>query len=186
MVTVVGEGARSVVLVGDSHLAEHSTRDVNKLGRRLTGQGWVVHYRAVGGFDTRAALALQAPVPDAAWTIVSLGANDAAPWKQVPVPEFRSNLHRLLQRYGHSELLVLGPPPVREPASDPLGRTNAVLLAYGQAASEVAETVGAAFLDLFDLVATDGSHHVEDGLHLNDDAYEALLAAVLQRLSSVG
>ncbi|HEX4698952.1 MAG TPA: GDSL-type esterase/lipase family protein [Actinomycetes bacterium] len=168
----------SLLLVGDSHLAETTTRDVAPVAARLRRLGWELTSLAVGGLDTRAARRLLPdPLPATDATVVSFGSNDAAPWKQVPLAEFTIWYAELLARIASPVTVVMGPPPVREDRDDPRGRTNAVLDDYAAAALQVAESSGVRFLDLREVLdpATDLD---EDGLHLADSGARAAAAAL--------
>jgi lysophospholipase L1-like esterase len=168
----------SLLLVGDSHLAETTTRAAVPVAARLRRLGWELASLAVGGLDTRAALRLlpdRLPVADA--TVVSFGSNDAAPWKQVPLEAFTIGYAEILGRVASPVTVVMGPPPVREDRDDARGRTNAVLDGYAAAARAVAESSGARFLDLRD-VLDPASDLDEDGLHLADSGARAAAAAL--------
>ena len=168
----------SLLLVGDSHLAETTTRDVVPVAARLRRLGWELTSLAVGGLDTRAALELLPnPLPAADATVVSFGSNDAAPWKQVPLDEFTTGYAEILGRVTSPVTVVLGPPPVREDRDDARGRTNVVLDVYSAAARQAAESSGAQFLDLREVLdpATDLD---KDGLHLADPGARAAAAAL--------
>jgi lysophospholipase L1-like esterase len=171
-----GVPPRSVVLVGDSHLTEDSSTGVTKLGARLRRHGWTVVSRARGGLDTRAALQLLMDFPPAEWTVYSFGSNDAAPRKEVPLPEFESSYRRLLAMARSGHVVVLGPPPVNESSAGAWGRTNARLRRYSDCAAKLAAEVGGLFIPLLDLVTADTD--LVDGLHLNDTGYEKLAAAL--------
>lgn len=168
----------SILLCGDSHLTPTNSRGTLKLGPRLAAVGWSVEQLAFGGLTSRDALArLPDQLPTARWTLLSFGANDAAPWKQVPLAEFRENLGALIGRCRSDRVLVLPPLPVVEPEGS--GRTNAVIDAYATVAREVAQAHDALVLALLQPLAFDGSHHAPDGVHLNDRAYEILTQSVL-------
>jgi lysophospholipase L1-like esterase len=166
-----------IVLVGDSHLTEASSHGTIKLPSRLRQAGYQVESIAIGGLDTRSALADGLVIPPAAWTIYSFGSNDAAPWKEVSPEEYAANYSGLLATT--SKAIVLGPPPVVEREQPPGTRTNSRLALYSEVASQVAARAGAHFVSLFDLIAMDGRHHVKDGVHLNDPAYEEIAIAVI-------
>jgi lysophospholipase L1-like esterase len=168
----------SLLLVGDSHLAGTTTRDVVPVAARLRRLGWELTSLAAGGLDTSAALRLLPdPLPAADATVVSFGSNDAAPWKQVPLEAFTTGYAEILGRVASPVTVVMGPPPVREDRDDARGRTNAVLDDYAAAARQLVESTGARFLDLREVLdpATDLD---EDGLHLADSGARAAAAAL--------
>jgi lysophospholipase L1-like esterase len=174
-------GRPRVILVGDSHLSADASRGVTKLDRRLRAAGWEVENFAVGGVTTRDGLEILPDKLPAGIAVYSFGTNDAAPWKLVPLDEFRRNYEQLLARC-QGEIVVLGPTPVQEPLAHP--RTNALERRYSEAAAVVANAVGATFVDL--ISALDGRDDVllEDGIHLNDAGYERLAELVLAALTA--
>ena len=117
------------------------------------------------------------PLPATDATVVSFGSNDAAPWKQVPLEAFTLGYAEILGRVASPITVVMGPPPVREDRDHARGRTNDVLDDYAAAARQVAESSGAHFLDLREVLdpATDLA---EDGLHLADSGARAAAHAL--------
>ena len=127
-----------VGLLGDSQLTDTSPRrDVTKLGPRLRRRGHEVETLAVGGLDTRSALTLPYSTRPADWTVYCFGANDAAPWKRMPPPEFAANLELLVQQATSHHLLVLAPAPVHE-SGEPGSGTNREADHYSTIAAAVA------------------------------------------------
>ncbi len=112
-----------IALIGDSQLTDTSSQDVTKLGPRLRRRGHEVETLALGGLNTREAVAVASDVGHVEWTVYCLGANDAAPWKRVPLKEFGMNYQTLLLRSTGARQLVLGPAPVIE-TGVPRVRTN--------------------------------------------------------------
>lgn len=160
-----------VALVGDSQLTDTSSRDVIKLGPRLRRRRYEVETLAVGGMNTRDAVAVAADVGDAEWTVYCFGANDAAPWKRVPREEFAANYELLLRSGNGGRQLVLGPAPVVE-SGLPGARTNGELAVYSALAADVARSCGAVFVSL--LAALGPRDLAADGVHLNDHGYDTL------------
>jgi lysophospholipase L1-like esterase len=176
----VSPGHGAIALVGDSHLTDTSTRKVWKLGPRLRAAGWDVTTCAVGGLTTRAALDAPPPPGVYDWAVYCFGTNDAAPWKAVPLPEFSDNFHRLIGRT-QAKPVVLGPPPVSE-TSESNGRTRRLIEQYSAAAEVVARGAGASFISLIDMLGE--ADLAEGGVHLNDDGYDKIHAAVAVVLGS--
>ena len=77
-----------IVLLGDSHLA--------RVRRDLTLVGPDVCNAAQGGASTRdlVAQATRAAIHHSDLVVLSVGTNDGAPWKQVPVPAFARAIRR--------------------------------------------------------------------------------------------
>jgi lysophospholipase L1-like esterase len=167
-----------MVLVGDSHLTEDSPGGITKLGPRLRRLGWTVVVKAQGGLDTRTAIKALTELPRADWSVYSFGSNDAAPWKEVSLPEFESSSRQLLGMSRSEQIIVVGPPPVAENADGAWGRTNARLRRCSECAALLSMEVNGLFISLMDLLSSD-KDLVADGLHLNDTGYEKLAAALL-------
>ena len=164
------------VLLGDSHLTGAASRwPTTKLPPRLRADGHEVIELAFGGLDSRAALERYAAVPEGT-VVVSLGTNDAAPWKQVPLDEFEANYARLLGRLDGAALVVIPPGPVCETRQQ--GRSNTEVRRYTDAAARVGRAAGGVPVPLFErlsaLMDAGGDVHVADGVHLNDAAYDVL------------
>ena len=125
------------VFLGDSHLA--------RLRRELQRFPSHVRNAAEGGASSRDLLRQAAAVglQESDVVVLSVGTNDAAPWKRVPVVEFAHSLSMLVASHAPRGWVFVAPPGVveerltREP-----DRTNAVIDEYRQAAIEVCDEVG--------------------------------------------
>ena len=169
-----------VVLVGDSHLTETSPRTPTaKLPPRLRRWGLDVVVVATGGADSRAVLHQQIP-GEADWALLSVGTNDAAPWKSVDLDEFAANCDRILLNAEAKKRLVLGPGPVveRGVAGE---RTNKGLAAYTAVLQRAAIAHSALFVPMTDLL--DGSDLADDGVHFNHSGYRKLADRILVELA---
>lgn len=145
-----------LVLAGDSHLAR-VRRDLARL------PGPVLNV-AVGGattLDLAAQLTVLAPDDRVA---VSVGTNDAAPWKAVPLDRAVAALRAALAPHRVERWLLVTSPGVDEArlgrAAD---RTNATLSAYGAALGEVVTAAGGSVLDAAALLAPAGPTGVRGG-----------------------
>lgn len=168
-----------IALIGDSQLTDTSSQDVTKLGPRLRRRGHEVETLALGGLNTREAVAVASDVGHVEWTVYCLGANDAAPWKRVPLKEFGMNYQTLLLRSTGARQLVLGPAPVIE-TGVPRVRTNSELARYSATAADVARNCGAVFVSL---LAELGPHDLaDDGVHLNNHGYDTLERIVVETI----
>lgn len=169
-----------VALCGDSHLTPTSRWNTLKLGPRLQRLGVHVFDLAVGGLNSRAAVARYVP-PIEGTVILSLGGNDAAPWKQVSLDEFRENCAILARRFAPTGLVFVTPAPVREDRQ--IGRTNERIAEYATVIEEVAIDAQACVVSLFSALARRMANgddvHAPDGVHLNNSAYDELEALIL-------
>lgn len=168
-----------MVLAGDSQLTEASPRrSVTKLAPRLRAAGFDVVTVAEAGANSRDVLQ-QRLLPAVSWVVCSVGTNDAAPWKQVPLEEFGRNCDQLLAATVQYQWLMLGPGPVIERGA-PGERTNETMAAYGAAVQQVAERHGARFVSLADVLASDDL--ADDGVHIIDSGYAKLAHRVLREI----
>ncbi len=163
------------MLIGDSHLARPR--------RELRGFSGEVRNVAEGGASSRD-LPRQADavgVRGSDVVVLSVGTNDAAPWKHVPVPEFTQSLATLVSSHAPRGWVFVAPPGVDEARlTGPPDRTNAVIDEYRQAAIEVCDAVGGQVVrtDLL-LAALGASAFADDGVHLNGVGYGVLLPAIV-------
>jgi lysophospholipase L1-like esterase len=163
-----------VVLLGDSHLAR-VRRDLDRIGTDVVNA-------AVGGACTRDLLpqARSAGVTGDDVLVVSIGSNDAAPWKAVPLEEAVGLVEAFLSSVPRAGLVLVTSPGVDEEvltgAND---RTNAVLASYAAALADRFTAAGAVVVDGALLLAPLGSAaFADDGLHLTGAAYDLLLPAL--------
>ena len=163
-----------IVFLGDSHLA--------RVRRDLTLVARDVHNAAEGGASTRdlVAQATGAAVEDSDLVVLSVGTNDAAPWKQVPVPAFARALLHLMESVPARGWVYVAPPGVDEARLTGAGdRTNATIDAYRAAALAVCDDVGAGVVRTERVIEPLGAAaFVDDGLHLSGPAYKAVLRAI--------
>lgn len=172
-----------LVLLDDSHLARLDRMKIAGLEAALHHRV-VVHNHAFGGAtsdDLRARAGFEGAVPGAR-LLVSIGTNDLAPWKQVPLARFASNVALCLERWGGTRATVLGPPIVDEERQARLrggfGRTNALVAAYSDAMRAAVAAAGAQWTDPAAALGSAGPVHEDDGVHLNEHGYEVVLQQV--------
>lgn len=162
------------VFVGDSHLA--------RLRRELHTFAGGVRNAAEGGASSRD-LQRQADavgVHDSDSVVLSVGTNDAAPWKHVPVSEFVQALSMFVASHSPRGWVFVAPPGVVEARlTGARERTNAAIDEYRLAAIEVCEDVGGHVVrtDLM-LQSLGAKAFAEDGVHLNGTGYRVLVPAI--------
>ena len=163
-----------IVLLGDSHLA--------RIRRRLAHLGDDVVNAAVGGATVHDLIpqATAAAIGRGDVVLVSIGTNDAAPWRKVPVDVFRHALERFLGSSGADSCVVLLPPGVIEESLDGRAdRTDALIEDYRAAVTSAAAGAGADVVDVrAELFAMGPSTFAGDGLHLSGEGYRVLLPAL--------
>ena len=162
------------VFIGDSHLA--------RLRRELLTFSGDVRNAAEGGASSRDVLrqAVAVGLHDSDSVVLSVGTNDAAPWKKVSVSEFVQALSMLVQSHSPGRWVFVTPPGVIEGRlTRARDRTNAVIDDYRLAAIEVCEAVGGHVVrtDLV-LESLGAKAFAEDGVHLNATGYRVLVPAI--------
>ncbi len=176
-----------IVLLGDSHL-DRVRRDLHRLAPK---PGDEVVNAAVGGSFAFELLGQAHGVhlrPEDA-VVVSVGTNDAAPWKAVPPYDFEGNLRELLDHLAElgttspgslGRLVYLTPPGVDEARLDGSGdRTSAVVASYAAIGARLTTEAGGRVVDALTLLAPLGpSAYLDDGVHLTGAAYDLLLPAI--------
>lgn len=162
------------VLLGDSHLA--------RVRRRLDVIGADVLNAAVGGASVQAlgVQAVTAGLRSDDIVVVSVGTNDAAPWKQVPLADFSTLLSEWVRSIDVDGWVYVAPPGVDERRlTGPGDRTNQVIDSYRAVAIEVFGSAGARVVRADRLLAPLGpAAFVDDGLHLTGRAYDLVLPAI--------
>lgn len=168
-----------IVLLGDSHLAR-VRRDLD----RLAPAGSTIVNHAVGGSFSSDLVpqATAAELSASDRVAVSVGTNDAAPWKQVGLDRARADIDAFLAEFASvvDRLVLVAPPGVDE--SRLLGannRTIADVARYASAFTCAFEAAGATVIDAASVLAPLGSEaFVDDGVHLSGDGYDVLLPAL--------
>jgi lysophospholipase L1-like esterase len=163
------------VLLGDSHLAR-VRRDLHKIA-----PGEILN-AAVGGATSRdlEAQAHEAEIRPSDDVVVSIGTNDAAPWKQVPLAEYEQRLRELLDNLWPDRTVLVTTPGVDESRLGGAGdRTNRVLATYAATAATVFSEAGATVLDAAKVISPlETAAFAEDGVHLSGEGYRRLLPAI--------
>ena len=165
-----------VVLLGDSHLAR-VRRDLHRIWPEVCNA-------ARGGSRARDLLpqAASATVTGSDVVVMSVGTNDAAPWKQVPVESFADLLLECLQSAPAGRRIYLAPPGVDEQRlTGPRDRTNATIDEYREAAISACSEAEARVVRTDRVIEPIGSGaFVDDGLHLSGPAYQLVLPAIAE------
>lgn len=174
-----------VLLLGDSHLA--------RLGRSVPTLGPGVANRARGGAFSRdlagqlAGFAAAGPgLAGLEAAVVSVGTNDAAPWKPVPLSEGVACLASVVAALP-CPVVLLAPPGVDEPrlvrAED---RTNERVAEHRDAFASVVLRAGGRVVDSPALLAPLGPlAFLDDGVHLTPAAYGLVLPEVADAIAAV-
>lgn len=171
----------AVLLYGDSMLGRFTRPRIADL-EDAVDRPVVVLNGAAGGWDStdcaRRAPVLARCAP--AVVVLSLGTNDCAPWRQVPLDVFARNLATVRAGFAGSDLVGFLPPTVREAPTENgtdarPSRSNVVLDRYRDV---LRDTAGAhRSLETPELLArhVDAEALEADGLHLTAHAYDLLI-----------
>lgn len=178
-----------IVLFGDSILARFGKESLQNLESRVPGSD--VYNCAVGGWNSHD-VATKAPYiaslkPDA--VVISVGTNDAAPWKQVPLETFKSNLDSILNSFKDSKVIFIPPPPVNESKQRrERQRSNYLMRQYSDAVSEACAKRSIATTNswaIFSPLLEQGrDYHIDDGVHFNDYGNDLLVDHLVRALNS--
>ncbi len=181
---------KKLVLFGDSLFAQAGKHRVIIFENALPG--YDVYNCAAGGWNTNDCVKkapyiakLKADV-----VVISLGTNDAAPYKQVPIDEFISNIPPILGAFKDSKIIWHLPTPVDQTKSNTFGKEipNDVVKKYHDAAKKVCEEHGVEVIDSFSIfkpmLDAGEVYHNEDGVHYIDKTYE-IIAQELAKILSV-
>lgn len=181
---------KKLVLFGDSLFAHVSKHRIMLFNQVLPD--YDIYNCAVGGWDTNDCVE-KAPYisklkPDV--LVISLGTNDAAPWKQVPLEKFKQNIPKIFKEFNSSKIVYFLPTPVDEVkiASTDSRRSIKEIKDYHDAAMEVCKANGIAYIDSFSIfkpfLDSGKEYHIEDGVHYNDFAYETIASELAKVLSA--
>ena len=176
-----------IVLVGDSILARFGKESIELLESLVPGAD--VYNCAAGGWNSddvlRKSNVIAALKPDV--VVVSLGMNDAAPWKMLALPKFQSNLTGIFADFGAARKVFVLPPPIDEQKTNrPNDRTNTGIKQYCEAARNVCAHANAEVLDTwqrFEPLLGVQEVHVQDGVHFNDAGQELFARFLAEILS---
>ena len=167
-----------VLLLGDSHLARIRGERTRRIERETRCR---VINAAVGGANSLD-LADQANGHRSADTVVvSVGTNDAAPWKEVPLLYFERALASLLAGLPGARLIYITSPGVDERRLvGPGDRTNTAIRRYTTVAARIFADHGGTTLDVrFALSGLRFEVYEPDGVHLTHLAYEHVLTELV-------
>jgi lysophospholipase L1-like esterase len=180
-------GMKKLVLFGDSLFAQAGKHRIIMFEEALPG--YDVYNCAVGGWNTNDCVK-KAPYisklePDV--VVISLGTNDAAPYKQIPINTFIKNIPAIINSFKNSKLIWYLPTPIDQTKSKVFGKEipNEVVKQYHDAAKKVCEEHGVDVINSFSIfmpmLDAGEKYHSEDGVHYIDKAYE-IIANELSKL----
>lgn len=179
-------GARGrVVLLGDSHLAKLDRPRLQRLSGLIPGAPFVVDH-ATGGstvLDVLTEVEHGAFLPQDR-IVVSVGTNDSASWKRVPLHRFRSAVDDVVSRLRHHRLVLLAPPPVDAALQIASGREHVRTEREREPYAAVLEEAAAAHGARVVAVAGVGIH-AADGVHLNDAGMDLLIRRLAEALGAM-
>ena len=180
-----------IVLFGDSLLKNFGKDQLLELETAVAGAD--IYNCAVGGWDTNDGVKKSPYIAGLKSDVVILGfgTNDCAPWKQVPLEQFRTNIKQLLQHFAGSRVLYFLPPPIRQANGHGADyqRSPEMVKRYHDAAKELLAQEGIEYLDshaiFTPLLESNQNYHIEDGIHLNDLGYKILIKELSKLINSI-
>lgn len=177
---------KSLVLFGDSLLARCRKGEERFLSEKLNEE-YQIYNCATGGWDS-VDLLKKAPLVGkmaADVVLISVGTNDASPWKQIPLEEFKANIATVYDTFVGSRVIFFPPPPVvenRRVAGKEI--SNETMHSYNQAVIDFCNEKGIEYwdswADLEPILDTESDPHNEDGVHFSDTGYEYILGKLAQ------
>lgn len=173
---------KKLVLFGDSLFGQCSKDEILFLETALKNE-YDVYNCATGGWNSDD-LVKKAPFisklkPDV--VLISVGTNDASPWKLVELKRFSDNLQHIAEAFNGVRAVFFPPPPVNERRRPP-GKeiSNATMQTYNQAVIDFCNEQGLEYWDSWDGLLTyidrPDDPHNEDGVHFSDEGYEVVLS----------
>lgn len=176
---------KNIVLLGDSILARTYQDDSKALIPRLReyfSNINITSYAVSGANSMQTLEQLKSlSIPQDSVFMISLGMNDAAPWKQIKLNDFISNYQQILHLLSGHPIVLLTPYPVDIHKQVPPGRDNHLLWVYSDKIMMLAREHGLVGLDIYSLIekASNGKDlYVSDGVHLNDHGYKILFNSI--------
>jgi lysophospholipase L1-like esterase len=179
---------KKLVLFGDSHFGRMGKDRIIKLEEQLNNE-YDVYNCAAGGWNSDD-LVKKGPYiaslrPDL--MIISVGTNDAAPYKQVDLPGFKDNLNELLGILKGLNVIFFLPQPIKEELRPEKPILNDDVRPYYEALKEACGQAGVKYVDsrvvYGPLLERNENYHDEDGLHLNDHGYDVMFAALAEAVN---
>lgn len=173
----------NIVLFGDSFLGRFNKSLIEKLESEVDDA--TVYNCAAGGWNS-SHLAKRAQLIaslNADSVILSLGANDVAPWKEgISKQTFIDNFNEIVTAFDGAKILLLLCPDVRVESAEQTVEFNTRLAEYYAAISDRASTSGVIVVDTNWVLAELDEYHEDDGLHVSSPAYDLIITQLAREL----
>lgn len=179
--------SRKIVLFGDSLFGRCGVDLITQLETTL-GNESDVYNCAFGGMNSEQALAKANYIASLRSDVVliSLGTNDASPQRKVLLDQFSSNVLEIIDAFGAPKVIFFPPPPVKIKDKTADEQANQEIEKYNKAIVQACVDKGAKYIDswpLFRSLLDSGTdYHAEDGVHFDQIGYDALFAAVKEKV----
>jgi lysophospholipase L1-like esterase len=180
---------KKLILFGDSLFGRFGKERISSLEIAL--KDYDVYNCAAGGWNSddcvKKAPYISKLKPDV--LVISLGTNDSAPWKQLPLSTFAQNLPKIFETFSSSKIIYFLPPPVNESklAEEKKDFTNAIVKQYYDAIRQACQSHSVIVLDswriFMPMLEAGQDYHDEDGIHLNDLAYKTITSELAKLLA---
>ena len=184
---------KKLVLFGDSLFAHLSKSYLLELEGRL--KEYDIYNCAVGGWDSGDCVKKGPYIAslEADTVVISVGTNDASPWKQVDINALKNNIISLIQIFNGSKLMFFLPPPINEDVlskdSKRKSLTNDLMKQYHDSIKEICVSQNVTYVDSWSvfmpMIESGNDYHVEDGIHLNEEAYDVLFDELKKLTNSI-
>lgn len=169
----------NIVLFGDSLLGRFNKNLINQLEQAIPSS--TVYNCAAGGWNSSDGIKrvdyITKLKPDL--VVLSFGANDTAPWKeQVPLSTFVHNMEFMVRTFVKSNVIVLLCPHVSVESPEQTKEFNNNLDVYNEAIKRICDEHHAAYIDSDELLGNLDDYHEDDGVHLNQTAYDLIIEEI--------
>lgn len=166
----------NMVLYGDSFLGRFGKDLIDQLEHEL--DNFTVYNCAAGGWNTsdlvNRAQYISRLRPE--YVVLSFGANDVAPWKNViTLDVFADNVEKILSSFSGTKIIMLKCPDVDLHDKEQMNEFNSSLKTYYHSVENMFESVGVRVIETNILFEGLDEYHEDDGVHVNKLGYDKII-----------
>ena len=169
----------NIVLFGDSLLGRFNKNLINQLEQTIPSS--TAYNCAAGGWNSNDGMKRVEYIAKLNPNVVvlSFGANDTAPWKeQVALSTFIQNMEFMVRTFTKAKVIVLLCPHVSVESPEQTKEFNNNLDVYNETIKRICDERHAAYIDSDELLGHLGDYHEDDGVHLNQAAYDLIIEEI--------
>ncbi len=176
----------NIVLFGDSHLGRFGEKLIGQLESLV--EGATAYNCSAGGFTSSDGVKrvdfIAKLKPEL--VIFTFGGNDVTPWKQIVSKDiYLRNMRKIFEAFPESAKLMLLSPDVAVADPEQTREYNSLLHEYQTDLRPICQELGVDVVEASQVLASlNGDIHVEDGVHMNDQAYAKVIEALAQAINS--